>query len=121
MKAVMKTKKAKAKAEKKAKKAAKKGEKTEETEKKRKRDTAESSSPSPLSTPPPQKKPHVSSSSAAVAVMGKVAQELAENEKNAPASEALKSIFAKKEVKGNYLTMGTFNRYAQCNKTFICI
>ncbi|KAL1935964.1 hypothetical protein VTP01DRAFT_98 [Rhizomucor pusillus] len=112
MKAVMKTKKAKAKAEKKAKKAAKKGEKTEETEKKRKRDTAESSSPSPLSTPPPQKKPHVSSSSAAVAVMGKVAQELAENEKNAPASEALKSIFAKKEVKGNYLTMGTFNRYA---------
>lgn len=109
MKAVMKAKKAKAKAEKKAKKAAKKGDKGEETEKKRKRDTAESS---PRLTPPPQKKPHVSSSSAAVAVMGKVAQELAENEKNVPASEALKSIFAKKEVKGNYLTMGTFNRYA---------
>ena len=44
--------------------------------------------------------------------MGKVAQELAEKEKGKEMSKAVKSIYAKKEDKGNYLTMGTFNRYA---------
>lgn len=44
--------------------------------------------------------------------MGKVAQELAEKQKNTEMSKAIKSIYEKKEVKGNYLTMGTFNRYA---------
>lgn len=43
--------------------------------------------------------------------MNKVAQDLAEKQKK-KVSEAVKSIYAKKEVKGNYLTMGTFNRYA---------
>ncbi|KAI8147547.1 Rtf2 RING-finger-domain-containing protein [Fennellomyces sp. T-0311] len=107
MKAVMKAKKAKAKAEKRAKKAAKQ-DGSGDKEKKRKRDNV---SPPQSSLAPPAKKSNISSSAAA-AVMGKVAQELAEKEKNKEMSQAVKSIYAKKEVKGNYLTMGTFNRYA---------
>ncbi|KAG2224147.1 hypothetical protein INT45_000162 [Circinella minor] len=108
MKIVMKEKKAKAKAEKKAKKAAKQnGGEVIEKEKKRKRD----SPPQSNLVTPPAKKSNISSSAAA-AVMGKVAQELAEKEKGKEMSKAVKSIYAKKEVKGNYLTMGTFNRYA---------
>ncbi|CDH49891.1 upf0549 protein c20orf43 homolog isoform 1 [Lichtheimia corymbifera JMRC:FSU:9682] len=112
MKAVMKAKKAKAKAEKKAKKAAKQAD-GNGTEKKRKREQLASESPrsSSASTPPPAKKSNISSA-AATAVMGKVAQELAEKQKNTEMSKAIKSIYEKKEVKGNYLTMGTFNRYA---------
>ncbi|KAI9470408.1 Rtf2 RING-finger-domain-containing protein [Zychaea mexicana] len=108
MKTVIKAKKAQAKAEKKAKKAAKQ-EGGSDKEKKRKRD--KTSPPQQSSLAPPAKKSNISSSAAA-AVMGKVAQELAEKEKNKEVSQAVKSIYAKKEVKGNYLTMGTFNRYA---------
>lgn len=110
MKAILKEKKAKAKAERKAKKAAAK-EAGVPTEKKRKRDIDESlSSPVQKGLPAPKK---MAMNSTAAAVMGKVSQELAEKEKNKKeASSAIKSIYAKKDIKGNYLTMGTFNRYA---------
>ncbi|CAO3648302.1 unnamed protein product [Cunninghamella blakesleeana] len=57
----------------------------------------------------------ISSSTAASIVMDKVKKELAEKEKNKKESSAIKSLYADKnqptKVKGNYLTMGTFNRY----------
>lgn len=95
----------------KAKKAAKQAD-GNGSEKKRKREQLATESPrSSSATPPPAKKSNISSA-AASAVMGKVAQELAEKQKNTEMSKAIKSIYEKKEVKGNYLTMGTFNRYA---------
>ncbi|KAF7728514.1 Protein RTF2 [Apophysomyces ossiformis] len=101
MKAKWEEKKAKIKAEKKAKKAGKSS--AQKSGEKRKRDveSVEKSN---------HKKPNISSSAAAV-VMGKVAQELAAKQKK-EVSAAVKSIYAKKDIKGNYLTMGTFNRYA---------
>ncbi|KAI9312818.1 Rtf2 RING-finger-domain-containing protein [Dichotomocladium elegans] len=111
MKAVMKEKKAKAKAERKAKKSMRQehGE-SAKADNKRKREAVEGARVS-ATPPPPQKKSNITSSAAA-AVMGKVAQELAAKQKNTEMSKAIKSIYEKKEVKGNYLTMGTFNRYA---------
>ncbi|CAO3633842.1 unnamed protein product [Cunninghamella echinulata] len=57
----------------------------------------------------------LSSSTAASIVMDKVNKELAEKEKNKKVSSAIKSLYSDKnqpsKVKGNYLTMGTFNRY----------
>ncbi|KAI8327135.1 Rtf2 RING-finger-domain-containing protein [Choanephora cucurbitarum] len=53
-------------------------------------------------------------SSAASAVMDKVAQDLADKNKKTQMSSAVKSIFSsseKKEANGNYLTKGTFTRY----------
>ncbi|ORY94513.1 Rtf2 RING-finger-domain-containing protein [Syncephalastrum racemosum] len=110
MKTILKEKKAKAKAERKAKKAAAK-EAGVPIEKKRKREADKSVSPPIPTGSPAQKKLQMNSTAAAV--MGKVSQELAEKEKNKKeASSAIKSIYAKKDIKGNYLTMGTFNRYA---------
>jgi len=105
MRKVMEEKKAKAKAERKAKKAENKKNGVV-SEKKRKRD--DSNSPDK-----PAKKASSIQSSAAAAVMGKVAQDLAEKKKNAPLSSAVKSIYGSKDKKetGNYLTKGTFNRY----------
>ncbi|KAI8371719.1 Rtf2 RING-finger-domain-containing protein [Radiomyces spectabilis] len=116
MKAAMEAKKAKAKAAKKAKKAAKAAMPESDTsgavsppkDKKRKH---HSESPEGPGTPKKLNTSGISSSSAAV-VMSKVAQELAEKHKKQELSSAVKSIYAKKDVKGNYLTMGTFNRYA---------
>lgn len=102
----MEEKKAKAKAERKAKKAENKKNGIV-SEKKRKRD--DSNSPDK----PTNKKVSSIQSSAAAAVMGKVAQELAEKKKNTPLSSAVKSIYGSKDKKetGNFLTKGTFNRY----------
>ncbi|KAG0175944.1 hypothetical protein DFQ29_006748 [Apophysomyces sp. BC1021] len=101
MKVILEEKKAKIKAEKKAKKAAKSSERKSGEKRKR-----EVESPEKVNN----KKPNLSSSAATV-VMSKVAQELAEKQKK-QVSAAVKSIYAKKDIKGNYLTMGTFNRYA---------
>lgn len=98
MKKAMEEKKARAKAEKKAKKGT--------SEKKRKRDAS--------SEEKPVKKVNTIHSSAASAVMNKVAQELAEKEKMKQMSSAVKSIYGSKDknnVNGNYLTKGTFTRY----------
>lgn len=102
MRKVMEEKKARAKAEKKAKKA-----KNGNGEKKRKRDNASNDEK-------PVKKVNAIHSSAANAVMDKVAQELAEKEKNKNLSSAVKSIYGSKDnnkSNGNYLTKGTFTRY----------
>lgn len=104
MKKVMEEKKAKAKAERKAKKAEnKKNGGTQEKKRKRESDTSDI----------PIKKTSSIQSSAAAAVMGKVAQELAEKQKKNTLSSAVKSIYGSKEQKenGNYLTKGTFTRY----------
>ncbi|CAO3644386.1 unnamed protein product [Mucor hiemalis] len=104
MKKVLEEKKAKAKAERKAKKAEnKKNGGTQD--KKRKRE-------SELSDMPIKKTSSIQSSAAA-AVMGKVAQELAEKQKKNTMSSAVKSIYGSKDQKenGNYLTKGTFTRY----------
>ncbi|KAI8882321.1 DUF602-domain-containing protein [Backusella circina FSU 941] len=104
MKLALEEKKAKAKAEKKAKKAAK-GVNGESN--KRKRDQSASDKPA--------KKATTISSSAAAAVMDKVAQDLKEKKK--PLSSTIQSIYNNSNdknnpsSKGNYLTMGTFNRY----------
>lgn len=100
----MEEKKAKAKAERKAKKAEnKKNGGTQEKKRKRESDTSDI----------PIKKTSSIQSSAAAAVMGKVAQELAEKQKKNTLSSAVKSIYGSKEQKenGNYLTKGTFTRY----------
>ncbi|KAI8328430.1 Rtf2 RING-finger-domain-containing protein [Chlamydoabsidia padenii] len=59
---------------------------------------------------------NISSTVAASAVMDKVSKELAERQKNKPVSNAIQSLYTNKDgsskVKGNYLTMGTFNRYS---------
>ncbi|KAI7907413.1 Rtf2 RING-finger-domain-containing protein [Cokeromyces recurvatus] len=104
MKGLMEEKKAKAKAERKAKKA-KNGDK-----KRKKKDSPD------ITTETPKKKLATANiqSSAAVAVLDKVAQELAEKQKNSPnLSKAVKSIYGSKDKKdnGNYLTKGTFTRY----------
>lgn len=102
----MEEKKAKAKAERKAKKAENKKNGIV-SEKKRKRN--DSNSPDK----PANKKVSSIQSSAAAAVMGKVAQELAEKKNNTSLSNAVKSIYGSKDKKetGNFLTKGTFNRY----------
>ncbi|KAL0088434.1 Rtf2 RING-finger-domain-containing protein [Phycomyces blakesleeanus] len=106
IKKAMEANKLKQKAERKAKKAARLANmpEGEVVQKKRKRDH------SPIKAPLPKK--ILSGSSTTTAVMNKVAQELAEREKKKPVSDAVKSIYADKGIKGNYLTMGTFNRYA---------
>ncbi|KAI8974734.1 Rtf2 RING-finger-domain-containing protein [Pilobolus umbonatus] len=93
MKIVMEEKKQKAKSEKKSKKS-----------EKRKRGVEESK---------PNKKIASISSSAATAVMNKVALELANKQNSKPVSDAIKSIYGSKDhkEKGNFLTKGTFNRY----------
>lgn len=103
MRKVMEEKKAKAKADRKAKKAEDKKNGIT-TEKKRKRSNSPDKSVKKVSS---------IQSSAAAAVMDKVAQELAEKKKNTPVSSAVKSIYGDKNKKetGNYLTKGTFNRY----------
>ncbi|KAI9473651.1 MAG: Rtf2 RING-finger-domain-containing protein [Benjaminiella poitrasii] len=106
MRIIMEEKKAKAKAERKAKKAKNGGDK-----KRKKHDSPETTTPSP-----PKKKSAIANiqSSAAVAVLDKVAQDLAEKEKNSVSlSKAVKSIYGSKDKKenGNYLTKGTFTRY----------
>ncbi|KAI8378477.1 Rtf2 RING-finger-domain-containing protein [Blakeslea trispora] len=89
------------------KKAKAKLEKKSKSKKKRKReDSPEKSIKKTVSS--------VRSSAAAAAVMDKVAQDLAEKNKNTHMSNAVKSIFSsseKKEPNGNYLTKGTFTRY----------
>lgn len=104
MRKVMEEKKAKAKADRKAKKAADKKNGVVSVEKKRKRSNSPDKSAKRISS---------IQSSAAAAVMDKVAQELAEKKKNNPLSTAVKSIYGDKDKKetGNYLTKGTFNRY----------
>ncbi|KAI8647458.1 Rtf2 RING-finger-domain-containing protein [Parasitella parasitica] len=104
MRKVMEEKKAKAKMERKAKKAESKKNGVA-SEKKRKRESDSSEKPA--------KKASSIQSSAAAAVMGKVAQDLAEKKKNTPLSSAIQSIYGTKDKKetGNYLTKGTFNRY----------
>lgn len=61
-------------------------------------------------------RPAPTSTTAASAVMDKVAKELAERQKNKPVSSAIQSLYTNKDgsskIKGNYLTMGTFNRYS---------
>ncbi|KAI8084476.1 Rtf2 RING-finger-domain-containing protein [Halteromyces radiatus] len=59
---------------------------------------------------------NISTSVAASAVMDKVSKELAERQKTKAVSSAIQSLYTKKDgtskIKGNYLTMGTFNRYS---------
>ncbi|CAO3596980.1 unnamed protein product [Absidia cylindrospora] len=61
-------------------------------------------------------RPPSSSTTAASAVMDKVAKELAERQRTKPVSSAIQSLYTNKDgsskIKGNYLTMGTFNRYS---------
>ncbi|GAA5811734.1 hypothetical protein MFLAVUS_005176 [Mucor flavus] len=103
IKKAMEEKKAKAKADKKSKKAEDKKNGIT-SEKKRKRSNSPDKAVKKVST---------IQSSAAAAVMDKVAQELAEKQKNNPLSSVVKSIYGDKNKKdtGNYLTKGTFNRY----------
>lgn len=64
---------------------------------------------------------HISSTVAASAVMDKVSKELAERQKTKPVSSAIQSLYTNRDgsskVKGNYLTMGTFNRYSWNRKS----
>lgn len=104
MRKVMEEKRAKAKADRKSKKAEDKKNGVVSSEKKRKRSNSPDRS---------VKKASSIQSSAAAAVMDKVAQELAEKNKKNPLSSVVKSIYGDKNKKetGNYLTKGTFNRY----------
>ncbi|KAI8982399.1 Rtf2 RING-finger-domain-containing protein [Mycotypha africana] len=112
MRKIMEEKKAKAKAEKKA--AKKNGESSKKRKRQHDTDDKATAAAAGLLSSKKIAKPTIQSS-AATAVLDKVAQDLAAKKKSTILSSAVKSIYGsgkdKKEPAGNYLTKGTFTRY----------